>query len=115
MKYLIAILPLLIGIFLTCYLWLRPTTWYVDCNALVGGDGRTKQNAFRTITEAVEAASSGDTIRIATGTYKESVAVEKDRLSFIGEQPGVTWLAPDDEWVIKADGASRLHLENFRF
>lgn len=53
---------------------------------------------FLTITAAVTASSPGDTIRILSGTFTESVTIGagKDRLTIIGEGPGET--------IINADG-----------
>ena len=42
-------------------------TWYVDASASAGGSGLSSASAFPSISEAVAAAASGDTIRIAAG------------------------------------------------
>jgi uncharacterized repeat protein (TIGR02543 family) len=58
------------------------TSWYVDDSAAAGGDGTTAaltgaNCAFQTIGAGVAAASSGDTINVAAGTYPENVTVNK--------------------------------------
>ena len=46
--------------------------WYVDASKTAGtGDGKSPETAFHTIQEAVEAASDGDTVSVAEGTYAE--------------------------------------------
>jgi hypothetical protein len=60
------------------------STWYV--NGAIGSAGNnceTSTDPCATITQAVGDASSGDTIRIAAGTYDEGLTVTK-QLSFVG-------------------------------
>ena len=58
--------------------------WFVDANAAEcpGGTG-TPSEPFCTIMDAVDAASAGDTIFIAPGTYPENLVLDKD-LALIG-------------------------------
>ena len=53
----------------------RATMWTVDDDAPAD---------FSTIQEAVDAASSGDTIQVKAGTYYEHVAINKS-LALVGE------------------------------
>jgi hypothetical protein len=58
----------------------RGNVWFVDSTVTATGDGKSWDTAFKTITEAVAAASAGDTIKIWSGTgtanqFAESVTV----------------------------------------
>ncbi len=58
--------------------------WYVDVNhPLCPGGIGTQNQPFCHVMDAVNAASDGDTIHIAPGTYLENVVLEKD-LTLIG-------------------------------
>ena len=52
---------------------LSATTLYVDASVSASGDGTSWENAFKTIQEAMEAASDGDTVTVAEGIYVECV------------------------------------------
>jgi len=71
------------------------TTWYVDDDNCPGGSG-TVGDPFCTIQAAVTAASSGDTIMVAAGTYSEGVTLTKGiDLKFVGAgRDVVTWICP---------------------
>lgn len=51
------------------------TTWYVDGSVGSSGHGTSLDAAFKTISEAVNAASGSDTIRVSGGVYKETVTI----------------------------------------
>lgn len=66
--------------------------WYVDAAMGASGDGKSPSNAFKTIQEAVNAASSGDVIKIKGGGYDENadargLVIEKNSLTLIGDEP----------------------------
>ena len=46
------------------------TTWYVDDDAPLGGNGLSWDTAFKYLQDALEVATAGDGIRVAGGTYK---------------------------------------------
>jgi len=48
------------------------TIWYVDASVGSSGNGLSPGAAFKTIGEAIAAASEGDAIRIGAGTYTET-------------------------------------------
>ena len=48
-------------------------TWYVDCSVSVPGDGTSWESAFKTIQEGIDAASQGETVIVALGTYVENI------------------------------------------
>ena len=51
---------------------IEPPTWYVDGSKSSSGNGKSEANAFVTLAEALAAASDGDKIKIAAGTYNGS-------------------------------------------
>lgn len=65
-----------------------PETRYVDINATcIGGDG-SQSAPFCSLVQAVAASASGDTIRIAPGTYRGPLTIDRDLVLVGGE--GVT-------------------------
>jgi parallel beta-helix repeat protein len=63
---------------------------------------------FLTISEAVRAASSGDTIRVGPGTYFEHVVIDRT-LTLVGESVDNTIIDGDGTWrVVELEGASRI-------
>lgn len=72
--------------------------WYVDSTVTVSGNGKTRSTAFKTIAEAVAAASAGDRIHMR-GTFTEAITFSK-QLAFIGA--GLT--VNDCVWMESAAG-----------
>jgi parallel beta-helix repeat protein len=69
---------------------------------------------YATIQEAINAASAGDTIYVKTGTYYESVVVNKT-VSLVGESRDNTILngtSPDSEVIVEA---GNVEISNFTF
>jgi hypothetical protein len=50
-----------------------PASWYVDGAVPSSGDGKSWETAFKTVQEGMDAASGGDTVVVASGTYVENV------------------------------------------
>ena len=48
-------------------------TWYVDGSIPASGDGTSWGSAFATIQEGIDAATTGDTVIVARGTYVENI------------------------------------------
>jgi len=70
--------------------------WYVDKNKTspaASGDGLTWDTAFLTLTEAVAAAGSYDTIFVAPGYYSEAAVIDIDvkGLKIFGTGNGAQW------------------------
>lgn len=75
------------------------TDWYVDVNATGCATGTgTAADPFCSITDAIHAASGGDTIHIAPGTYLENLVVDED----------VTLIGTEGELQTIVDGGSAL-------
>ena len=79
-----------------------PKTLYVDVNATGTGDGASWANAFVTLQSAIGTATSGDTIKIADGTYKPTTTTDRtisfvlrDGVSILGGYAGFGAANPD--------------------
>lgn len=66
--------------------------------------------AYPTIAAAVEAASAGDVVRIAPGTYTESIVVTTELA--IEADPSATWQAPAGTVALTASGGVNLAVRN---
>ena len=80
-----------------------PRTWIVDDDLPAD---------FRTIQEAINAASSGDTILVRSGTYHENIVVNKS-LSLVGEGADRTTISGKTTGKIVIVSASRVTITGF--
>ena len=91
-----------------CFQFVNPvrgaTTWTVD------DDGPAD---FHTIQEAINAASDGDTIQVASGTYYEHVVVENKTLSLMGEDRGTTIIDGGGTGIVVYVTASNTVISSF--
>ena len=77
--------------------------WYVNVTQK-DGDGKTPQTAFTTLKQALDACGDGDTINIASGTYKGSenihLTINKDNLKLIGYGDGLVVFDAESKNII---------------
>jgi hypothetical protein len=94
---------------------LPPTgVWYVRVGEM-GGDG-SADAPFGRVSEAVAAASAGDTIAIAVGSYTEEVVVDRP-VHLVGACAERTVLRSDDETLVAGVitvGATDVEIENLQ-
>ncbi|MFQ5621593.1 MAG: nitrous oxide reductase family maturation protein NosD [Candidatus Nanoarchaeia archaeon] len=82
----------------------EPTTWIVD------DDGPAD---FSTIQEAINAASSGDTIYVHNGTYYEHVIINKSNLTLIGEEQSSTIIDGEGTGIVVRIQSDYVTLSHF--
>ncbi len=61
--------------------------WHVDGDVAFSGDGTSWETAFRRIQEGIDAASDGDTVIVAPGTYAEEVKIEAKGVTLRSSNP----------------------------
>jgi hypothetical protein len=65
------------------------STIYVDVGNTSGIEDGTQEHPYNTITEGLGVALNGDTVRVAAGTYKETISL-KDGVKLRGAGPQIT-------------------------
>jgi hypothetical protein len=98
-RFVLYIILALVMIMVSAVVAPRPA--YAQSTLVVDDDGQSSatdcdaaQGAFGSIQEAIEVASSGDTIFICPGTYNEQVVVTISDLTIVGSGVGQTILQP---------------------
>lgn len=93
---LILCLVMLLGMLPTALAAPIVQTWYVDGSVQASGDGKTEATAFKTIQEAANKMTAGDTCIIAGGIYRETI---KPQSSGTEDAP-MTFKAKEGEKVV---------------
>jgi len=89
----------------------KPRTWYVDDDALDGGNGNIDR-PFNRIQDAINAGEDGDTILVFNGTYNENVVVDKS-VSLIGNGSEVTTIDGGGEGDVVSITADWVNISGF--
>jgi hypothetical protein len=61
--------------------------WYVSASVPQSGDGMSWESAFKKIQEGMDAASNGDTVIVAQGTYVENIQFNGKNIVLTGTDP----------------------------
>lgn len=85
------ILPSLFGFFTPLHP-IVAATLYVNASADCAVADGTTTKPFCSIQEGVDATASGDTVRVAAGTYREDVSIVDKGLKILGENPENTFI-----------------------
>jgi PKD repeat protein/nitrous oxidase accessory protein NosD len=92
--------------------------WFVDESIASSGDGTSWSTAFKTITEAINTSSAGDTINVAAGIYQERLVIDR-QLTLVGDSWDSTIVQPLDtptagvyDVEVRASGTT---IENIQF
>ena len=89
--------------------------WYVATTGSDGGAG-TLESPFATIQTGINAASSGNTVHVAAGTYIENISYSNKSISIIGADRETTIIDGDSSGAVlifDGDDSYTIHLSGF--
>jgi hypothetical protein len=82
-----ALATVIVVLVVSIYLPGLAATWYVDDSVGSSGDGKAWATAFKTIQQGIDAASNGDTVIVAEGTYLENIAFSGKNIVLTSANP----------------------------
>ena len=90
------------------------STWYVDASNTTGTENGSQAYPYNTIGEAIDAASTGNTIIVADGTYNENVAIGKS-LTLTGNttDPSLVVIDGNDSGTVVTIDANNVTITGF--
>jgi predicted outer membrane repeat protein len=96
--------------------------WYVNGSKNSSGNGKSEAKAFKTLKEAINAASNGQTIMIASGTYTGSnnvgLTINKNSLTFnkYGDGEAIFDAQKNSRiWVVKTSSDTIININGLTF
>jgi parallel beta-helix repeat protein len=81
----------------------EPETIYVDDDNTTGPWNGTRQHPYQNITSALTKASAGDTVFVFSGKYSESLVIDKQIITLIGENTATTIIDATEGDAIKLE------------